>query len=228
MPYKSKLFRRNVVAVKSAPTSAKAVAYKASRRVTGLRRAINSMIERHHLDTNLTSGFGSGGISTTGSVLELSQIPQGDTEVMRSGIQVTPQSMKVDLQLNTPTGALPDAYNKLRVLIFRWYDTTTPAVGDILNGTGFTNFIQAPYNWVQGRSKYKMLHDSKTLITNTDRPVAFLRKTFKFSQYDKIRFSGSSASSGEWGRIYMLICSDSSAIPHPTPTGYTRLVFKDL
>lgn len=207
----------------SKPKSVKSIAVSASKRVSGLRRAINSMIERKHLDTNLTSGFGSGGISTTGALLELSQIAQGDTETQRTGIQVTPQSLKLDLQLN-----IADTFNKFRVLIFKWYDTTTPTLNDILNPAGYGTFIQAPYNWVNGRAKYKIIMDSKALMTSANKPVVYLRRNFRFSQFDKIRFNGSSASSGETGRIWMAVASDSAALSHPTTTGYTRLVYKDL
>lgn len=189
--------------------------------VSRLTRRLNSMIERKHVDTNLTQGF-LGGVDANGTIVELTAISQGDTEVQREGIQVNLQSIKLDLQLN-----YADTFNKLRVIMFKWFDNTNPSIGDLLNGSGFTNFIQAPYNWVTGRSKYKVLMDVKTLTTSVDKPVAYIRRRINLRN-SKLRFLGSSATSGEWGRIFLFICSDSAVLTHPVPTGVARLVYTDL
>lgn len=193
-------------------------AVTANRRVARLNQILNSLVERKKLDTSILPV---GGVSTTPQLFELSQIAQGDTESGRTGLKVTPQKLFIDMTFGVEEGTF-DAW---RVIVFRWDDNSVPTASDIISpALGTDTLIQ----WVN-KPKYRIMDDTKFLCEGTSTGSnRFYRKTFHFPATDKIMFNGSSAGAGEWGRIYMLLVTNSQVIPHPPCSGNSRLQFMDV
>lgn len=168
------------------------------------------------MDTNATGSIGNAPLG--GSLYELTQITQGTTEVQRVGLDVNSVGMKMDLNFT-----YADAYNKIRVVVFRWDDDTAPVPATFFAG-GYPTYVQTPWAW-PFHPKMKILYDTKNYTNSTNRTNFFLRKYLSLKH--KIRFTGSASTSGIKGRVYIFVCSDSSVAPHPTCTGYIRYLFKD-
>lgn len=190
----------------------------ANRRVSKLYRVLNSLVERKHVDTSLV---GVGGVSTGGTFFELSSISQGDTETQRSGLKVTPQKLFVDLSINAENPTNPDMW---RVIVFRWDDDTPPAIGSILTGLGTDTLINWPV-----KPKYRILSDEKIFCeASSTGSIRTYRKVYNFPSSDKIMFNASTPGSGEWGRLFMLLVTNSAVVPHPACSGNARLQFMDV
>lgn len=190
-----------------------------SARVSRLSRKLFASSELKHLDTNFNSSVIN--IPVSGVMLQLDQIAQGDTEVNRAGLRVSPKTLEIDANI-----VFADGYNKLRCIIFRWDDDSAPAAASLFQ-TGYTTYVQAPLSFAL-KPKYRVLWDYKTQVSQTVDEVAYIRKKFTFPATDQIVFGGSGATALMKGHVYMFICSDSTVITHPTCTGYARLTYIDL
>lgn len=194
-------------------------AVTANRRISRLARVLDSLVEHKKLDTPIAPAF-VGGVSTSGTLAELSLVAQGDTENDRTGVKITPT--KLDLDIGITDDSTGPCY--WRAILFRWNDTTLPNVTDIINPAS----TDSPLNWVN-KGKYSVLHDKHYYAQATSTgSIIQIRRSFRFGATDFIRFTGSSATSGELGRIFLLLISNSAAIPHPLAFGYSRLQYMDV
>lgn len=187
-----------------------------------LYKMVSNMIQKKketkHLDLNANLTYTSG-IGNAGSMVEISAIPQGDTESSREGLQIYHNSIHLDLNFVNETGG---SYNKIRLVCFKWDDDTLP-VASTFFATGYSTYVQTPYSWPLD-PKMKIIFDKKILVDNDD-PTTFIRVWKKLN--GKCRFTGSASNSGIQGRIFLFIASDSIALPHPTCTGYVRYTYKE-
>lgn len=189
-------------------------ATEANRRVTRIGRVLSALVERKTLDVNLGAS-----LTTGGTITELSAIAQGVGNGQRSGLKVTPVSLYVDLAFQAEASAVA---NEIRVIVFRWNDTGTPSGSDICPG------LNSLINWSE-RPRFKILDDAKFQVESTSTGTyAFYRKSFRFPATDRIMYTSPVSTSGEVGRFFILMFSDSIAIPDPVSVGYSRLQFVDL
>lgn len=170
-----------------------------------------------------TTTAGASNISTTGVMVPLSGISQGDHPYQRTGVKLNPRSLKLDMAI-LPSG---DTYNSVRVTAFRWFDNANPTSGDIFNGVGYANFVNAPYLWV-GKPKFKVLFDTKLYSNSADNQVKYIRKKITLPKGASCKYNGANSTDQESGNIWLFICSDSILPDNPVARGYSRLTFYDL
>ena len=131
----------------------KVTARAAMAAVRGLARKIRANTELKHYDAPLIFSA----ISSSGAVAQIDQIPQGDTEVTRTGLMINPKSLFVRGETFIESGG---SYNNVRFIVFRWFDNTAPNVGDVLNTSGIPglNSWNAPYQW-SSKPRYQVLYE---------------------------------------------------------------------
>lgn len=156
-----------------------------------------------------------------GSVLDLCNIAQGDTDGTRDGDELYVKSVRVKSLVS-----VADTYNICRTILFQWYDDTTPTGADILSNTyvGTINAPLAPYHHDLS-SKFKILYD-KTILLDTYHPYMLLDTGYITGGFKrKVQFS----SGGTTGvnKIYLLQISDSGALTHPTMLAVAQVNFTD-
>lgn len=126
---------------------------------------------------------------------------------------------------------IADSYNIVRVLVFQWAlddASTVPTVADILG----TASGAAPYNALlnfNNRDKYKILYDKRLLLQSTSTgsvSTPFSSGTITCRPSHKKMLYNTGATTGRY-MIYTLLCSDSSAVGHPTISVIPRIVYRD-
>jgi hypothetical protein len=202
------------------------------------RGMIAAEVETKAFDTTSNSFT----VSTAGSVLKLTTVTQGATQVTRVGDRLKKKllSFKYSIQVGA-TGliAAADQYNTVRVIIFQWHmddGLAAPVVANILTSTP-TNKSLAMYNYDTDHD-YKILYDRSHVVYNT--PIwngAAVQwnhgdgGTFCNDKVQNIALKGDiefdAGSSFGTGHLYALFISDSAFAPNPSCEFVSRLLFED-
>lgn len=200
--------------------------YNLSKRITALSKTTNKMIETKELTTPWTTSVGS-----TPLIYQMDTIAQGDTEVQRVGIEVCPKTLNFYLRLTGENPLTTGDSNVVRVIVFRWFDNTFPLATDLLynNAAGaFTGYpyVDIPTVWT-AKPRFQVLCDKRIVLDEDNSDHAFFKFNHKFRKGAKIHYSGSAPTAIENKNLFYMIVSDSSVVPHPIFTGYSRLTYKD-
>lgn len=162
-------------------------------------------------------------VSYSGSVIALTNVPQGTTNITRIGNEVTPRKLKIRL-----TASCADAYNVVRVLVFRWnqrFSIDPPDPADILELVASTNAVNSALTHDE-RSAFKILYDrTVVMVLSTSNNTAQIEIDLKLKQ-KPISYFGTS-SSDQLNGYYIMWISDSSAVTHPGMNYYSRFEYTD-
>lgn len=184
--------------------------------VMQLKRLINVEIKNHDLNSSTT-------VPTTGTVIGLSAVAQGDGSTTRDGdsIKLLKNSLKFALTSNAST-----AYTTLvRVIIFRGKQEN--AVGYSLTDILETADILSPKSYTD-RFRTKVLSDRTYTVRENEASAVYTTQrqyNSNIKLYGHTQFVAGSTSI-ENGGLYMLLLSNQ---PTNTPTFayYNRLTFTD-
>lgn len=183
-------------------------------------------------------------ILTTATITDLSTIGQGVTRDDRVGDRLQLIKLTWRNKIIASTGGLlasADAYDTVRVILFRWWDDSAvnpPLLGNILKqGAGGTDYTVASLN-VDDKEQYTILMDETVVVYNTTvyngtaltvEPgfghVAIQNRTLPL-RGDKHIYYNNNANTGV-GHVYVLYVSDSAFTPHPTMAYALLLEYQD-
>lgn len=190
------------------------MALNAWKGVKQIKQLINVEIKKH--DTLINAG-----VTTTGSVFSLSDIPQGDGYNQRDGISVKPQYLVGRFYIqNDPSHVSTTA---MRVMLIRGINENgvTPGVTTILESAdvwSLRNFVE--------KSKVTVMMDRTINITPyKNGEVKFTQLEFKMPVNKHIHFE-TSGTNKENGGLYMLCISNRGTL-FPVIHGNARLTFTD-
>lgn len=167
-------------------------------------------------------------ISDLGTLLRLTEVAQGTTDVTRIGDQLTIRSLQFNF-----SALVADSTNLLRLVIFQWFEQTGtiptyPDMSQILIDTGSGRAVFSPYSH-DYRYDFKVLFDRTYVLDGVQVPV-ITRKIFikRFPpKHRKIQFVGASNTNYTNG-LFALLVSDSAAATHPTVTYSGKFNFSDV
>lgn len=133
----------------------------------------------------------------------LNDIDQGDANGQRDGLYITNRKLKFGGYIKSGAGIT--ATNVTRVIVFKWFDKTAPADGDILQQdlAGSTEAdVNAPYNIIK-RDRFKVLYDIvvRTSANGLDGDLRNFRYSKKLN--GKVKYSGDQGTNIEKGQIYL-------------------------
>lgn len=171
---------------------------------------------KHHSATT------TGTVSTSFGIVDVSAVPQGDSDLSRDGDQLTLQNMQ--MIHNWSNG---DDNNRVRLVVFQWFPNTVPVVGDILDTT--IGFVPDYPIKSDARDSFKILFDTTTTLNAAytgGTVFSPTRKTTLRNMKKKMQFANATTIGSN--KIYTAWMSDSSVAPHPGIQVYTRLNFIDL
>lgn len=162
-------------------------------------------------------GFGST-VDSTGTILKLTTITQGDTDSARDGDHIKLLSVEMRGQFN-----YADTTNALRNIIFRWNQddtSSTPTVGDILQSSSPFSALNRDNERAR---KFDIIHDAFLVVANVG--PGTVSDCFKKNMKSIIAFQAT-ASTGT-GHLYQMLISDSGAATHPSFNSIFRTYFTD-
>lgn len=180
-------------------------------------RSINARAEKKYYDRSLSGTT----YDWSGSIVSLTNIAQGSTDVTRDGDSIYLRSCRVVGDITAG-----DTTNMFRVIIFQWFDDTTPVYTDILSSVyqGTVNCVNSPYHHDQ-RKHFNVMYDKRYLLDSSDPNVMFDTKYMRPAKR-KVHFSaGGTTGSNE---LFILFMSDSGAATHPSVNFVARTTFNDM
>lgn len=156
-----------------------------------------------------------------GSMLDLSAIAQGTTDISRTGDEVYATSIQCRGYVSCA-----DATNIIRLIFFVWKLESVPTGDDILATTskGSINYVSAPYH-KDGRTNFVVKYDKTyalSLGNDTD------QKVFEFSKKlnKKIHFNAGTTTGKN--KLYLFALSDSGVASNPCVNCISRIYYRDL
>jgi hypothetical protein len=156
-------------------------------------------------------------LSTTGVILDLTDIPQGDTTNERDGANIILKSLQIRAQLT-----VADSTNVVRFSIFQWKPSSTtdpPGLSDL--------FCDSLKPWISyflplRPSKFKIMYDEVKLF-DTYHPYQPIELSFNLNLkigYDLAATTGPS-------HVYLIMSSDSTTSSHPQAIVTSLVTFTD-
>jgi len=189
------------------------LATQAAKGVWYLKGLVNSeMLHHDRTETNVS-------ISSTGSILNLVAIGQGDTAASnRTGNSILMRNHLTRIRFTKSSAATTTI---VRYMIFQ--DTqqvgdTSPAVTDVLD----TADVDSPLN-LAASGRFKVLCN-KTISLHSNYPI-FHKETYK-SLYSHIRYNGTTSSDIQKNGLYMLVIADQ-ATNVPVMDLWSRIGYHD-
>lgn len=124
-----------------------------------LKSVINS--ELHQLENTIATNLS---VPSTGGMVHLSPVGQGDASYQRSGISILPKYLNARLILEQN---IADTYSSARLIFFMWKDSSTPVIADILENTTVTSHYNH-YNKAGSKRDrdFQILSDTTYALTN--------------------------------------------------------------
>lgn len=190
----------------------------AFQKVKYLAGMINS--EKHVHDVQINNA------TTSGSVLALSNVAQGDTDSTRTGNSFLAKSIYAQLQL---VGNVNQIVTQVRLMIVRdnqQVGDSAPTVANILDASAIS-YLQAPLS-SEEKGRFTVLHDSLNVLSQkftTDTPLKTKKIWCPMNKH--IRFNGTGASDIQKNGLYLVIIHDATSTNYPTIYGNSRLSFYD-
>lgn len=181
-----------------------------------IKQMIDQKIKAVQEKKSFDQGF-SATVSSAGSVLKLTTVPQDDTDSGRDGDAL--KLIKFEL---ISTFAFADSVNVCRLLVFRWNqdDTTPPVIADVLQ----TVSPYSPINRDNLRAhKLDILEDHLFVVGATGPNIEKFNATKKMKSF----ISFQAASTSGTGHLYAVQISDSLAVTHPVLSYIFRVYFTD-
>lgn len=154
--------------------------------------------------------------NTTGVVLNITDLDEGDTSSTRTGEKVTCKSLYFKGEIAKHASATS---TKVRIFLARQKNNQVPAINGILqSGT-----INAPYN-VEFKKLVEVFND-RTFIVDATTPK--IQYNYMIPKEFQISFSGAAGTDLGSNSVYLCMIS-SEATNTPTVSGYSRMLYTDL
>lgn len=162
-------------------------------------------------------------VLNTGVITPLTHIPQGDTVSTRDGDSVRAKMLSIKGNMLGSSGGL--ALQPITIIVFQWFDSSAPAVGDIL-GPGAPNPI-SPLNRTR-TDKFKVLMRKQWVLSNMPANPDNIKQ---YSQAIKlnthVKWNATGAANVESGHFYVLEISDATTTVCPQTRFIARVSYID-
>lgn len=185
---------------------------------------------RKNQDWLFTDVSGSGGVSSSGTFVNLLSSANRGLSGLNgySGNTINPSGLRVKYYWSTD-----QSYNSVRVLLFQWFDATTPALSGIVQSTTAGQATISPM-MTTNLQYIKVLYDGHHMLAPSaadggsvlGQGVASADIYIPGKRLKQIKFN-STTNVVQDGCLYMLLLSDDSVLSFPQCTYYSRLTFTD-
>lgn len=186
-----------------------------NRRITRLERGGYQELKTHDKSSEGTRG-------TTGTIIPLSEVAQGDTSLTREGLQIRPRFLVYKIFAN---GNSSGPTNQVRLIIFtdKGNQGTYPTAAQLLEADSMTSWAEH-----DTRPRFKIHRDMIISVPYGTNNATFRKGIIKFNKNKKIWYTGTTAAEASNGKnaLFAYIISNDNT-NQPTCSLYTRLRFVD-
>lgn len=160
-------------------------------------------------------------VSTTGAIIDLCAVSQGDGDTNRDGDVLYKKSMELQYTI-----AAADATNICRVIIFQYKPDSTPTAANILLDATNVPWLSA-YN-LDHKQMFQVMYDKvHHLVLGADSELQSGRIRLYGKKLGTKKIQYDSAGTGGSNKLWMLRISDSGAVNHPAMAYYETFRFTD-
>lgn len=149
---------------------------------------------------------------------QISAVPQGNTDITRNGDRL--KMYKVYFRGDV-TNFSADPYNRIRLIMFQWFPATLPTSGSILL-PGLSGVVDWASHYAHDtRQEYRILYDrtykmvgnaSAATTPNTVASVVQFKGIVRVPRKQLQYQAGTTVGTNQ---VYLMVFSDSTAIPNP-------------
>lgn len=220
MPYRRRTYRRRRSSRRRSPQyttmgSAYHLAKQASKGVWYLKGLVNSELLK-------SDDVGSGTLATTGTVINLCTIAQGDSDANRTGNSILVRSSDLRLKLSRDI-SVGNATQLIRVALVmdsQQIGDTDPTHAQIYAGTGPLTHLNA-----DSAGRFKILWSKIFTLDNVDTFVKYTKWYKKMRHH--VRYNGGSGTDIQRGGLYLVMSSDQTSSGFPSYEFSHRLSYHD-
>jgi hypothetical protein len=182
-----------------------------------VRQMIDSKLNVEDEKKWILNEYTATGVDSAGIVLDLTAITQGIGDTgNRVGDQIVLDRARLSYAV-----ASADTTNVVRVLIFKWMPQSVPVITNLLTSGG-SQIPWAPHN-TDTADQYQVLYDRLHFLAASGPGID--GDVLEIKLPGKVQFSGGSTTGT--GKIYLILVSDSGAIPHPVMNLNCALYYED-
>jgi len=177
------------------------MAFKAFKLAKYLSTMINCEVKKYDVSDTVAA------VDTTGNVIHLNPVAQGDTDDTRDGNSILSKSIAVKLQCGKHASATASILRAMLVVDTQQVADTAPTVADILDSTG--NKVSAFLN-SNSVGRFKILQDKRFQLTST----TLIERFISFGASLKgmhCRFNGTAGTDMQKNAVYLVLVSDEAA-----------------
>lgn len=221
------VFRQGVNRIRTIPSkrSRGRLQYRQRRQVRSIaKQVLLGQQEKKYFDTDVQVSP-----SSTYILQDLSNIPQGDTDVSRDGDKIMIKSLHLRGLI-----AVGDTTNFVRIIVYQWHPsdvTLSPTANLVLSD--LTSPLNTPYNHDNGKM-YSIFYDRLIALGSNSQQTVAIEKIWRFGNKLDRRLKWVNQSidyvagtTGGSDKLFLLIVSDSGGIPHPAAELFFRLIYTD-
>lgn len=189
------------------------LATKALRGLRYVKGLVNSEMLHNRIGGNIT-------IDSTGGLLSLAAISQGDTDSGRTGNSIFARNLFMNLNVKVNSTNLSTQF--LRIILLQdnqQVSDTTPSISDVLDSA----YPNAPLNQSTA-GRFTIIRNWEFYLNTATNPGKVIKKYFKL--WHHIRYNGSASTDIQRGGLYLLYISDQAVNP-PTAGYQIKLGYHD-
>lgn len=184
-----------------------------------VQKVITSNTEKKYFPFSQTATA----VDFAGTIIDVSAVAQGTNDTQHVGDTIRVRSVE-----NNISWVAGDNTNLCRYILFQWKQSGVPAVADILLGPLSTTVAPlSPYNH-DNRKNFNVLYDSMVKVDAVALPLTVRKsKIWKIPSFLRQMYFTAATTNRLKNGIYILVISDSGAVPHPTFAFNYKMNFSD-
>lgn len=201
-----------------------------ARAIASSRAEIRMARKVSRVDMKMTTGLFQASVDNAGTVVNiLSNLSRGTGMVNEFiGSEILPTSIRERMSIALgpgPGGIAGDGTNVVRIIIFQWYDASTPAVTGVLQNVN----VYSPIRW-ENKPLLNILSDKIYGLHQGEPSTTYDMETdqiyIKSKKIKPVRFHQTNTNAQDGG-LYALFLSDSLVSPHPYVSSNLTVTYTD-
>ncbi len=221
MPYKKKYYKKKSSrpGYLSCGRMVLSDAQKALAIAGNLKRLVNVEIKNHDVQQTLVA------LTSTPVIIQLSNIPQGDTTITRDGAQCKVLSIELDITVARTASSIT-TYARCLLVCDKQTNQAIYVNSDLLSDITINDSIVSRYN-LDNKFRFHVIWDRVfALPSGGQSSAAHFKKTFRMNKI--LRFDGSTPSIADLtSNSFSLLQMSSEATNEPEITMFSRIRFVD-
>ncbi len=189
--------------------------------VSRVKRIVNASREKKHHDEAIASTE----INTTGAIVDLLTVAQGDSDLTRDGDQLYLTNFSLKYYVNREANAT--GFDIVRVLLFQWKprdDEDVPTLAKVIS----TSVPPMGHYGMDNKGRFKILYDKIHALGDADGALSSITRNVSISKalLKKVQFNA--ASTDGYNKVYIgFLGATATGVNASSIVASSRAIFTD-